>query len=185
MNHARASDAQLLVASDRDSAAFRALYDRYSERIKGYHLRRCHHEDVALDLTAETFAQAWYARRGFRDEAGGTAGPWLFGIARNVLLQSVRRKRLEDHARQRLGMLERAGQPAAAPDESWLDGIDDLLDELPADQRSALELRVLEDLPYAGVASRLSITPENARTRVHRALSALRRDPSLMTGEPR
>jgi RNA polymerase sigma factor (sigma-70 family) len=185
MNHLKASDAKLLVASDKDAAAFRALYDRYTERINGYHLRRCHDEEAALDLTAETFAQAWCARRAFRDEAGGSAGPWLFGIARNVLLQSVRRERLEDSARQRLGMLEHADHPAAAPEESWLNGVDELLDELPADQRSALELRLLEDLPYEGIASRLSITPENARTRVHRALSALRRDHSLTTGDQR
>jgi RNA polymerase sigma factor (sigma-70 family) len=185
MNHVKATDAQLLAASDKDAAAFRALYNRYTGRINGYHLRRCQDVEAALDLTAETFAQAWYARRAFRDEAGGSAGPWLYGIARNVLLQSVRRQRLEDGARQRLGMLEHADHPPAAPEESWLNGIDELLEELPADQRSALELRVLEDLPYEGVASRLSITPENARTRVHRALSALRRGHSLMTGELR
>lgn len=185
MNHLRASDADLLLASDKDAAAFRALYDRYTEQINGYHLRRCRDEQAALDLTAETFAQAWCARRAFRDQADGSAGPWLYGIARNVLLQSVRRERLEDGARQRLGMLEHTERPPAAPEQSWLNGVDELLDELPADQRSALELRVLEDLPYEGVAARLSITPENARTRVHRALSALRRDHSLMTGEER
>ena len=185
MNHLKASDAELLEASDKDAAAFRALYNRYTEQINGYHLRRCRNEQAALDLTAETFAQAWCARRAFRDEAGGSAGPWLYGIARNVLLQSVRRERLEDGARQRLAMLEQTDHPPAAPEQSWLKGVDELLDELPADQRSALELRVLEDLPYESVASRLSITPENARTRVHRALSALRRDHSLMTGEER
>lgn len=183
MNHLKATDAKLLMASDGDAAAFRALYDRYAGRIAGYHLRRCRDEEAALDLTAETFAQAWCGRRAFRDEAGGSAGPWLYGIARNVLLQSVRRARLEDGARRRLGMLVQADAPPAAPEESWLDGVDELLDGLPSDQRSALELRVLEDLPYDHVASRLSITPETARMRVHRALRALRRDHSRMTGE--
>ena len=89
-----------------------------------------------------------------------------------MLVQSVRRERLEDGARQRLGMLEHADGSVAVPEQNWLNGIDELLDDLPGDQRRALELRVLEDLTYAGVASRLSITPENARMRVHRALSA-------------
>lgn len=115
----------------------------------------------------------------------GARGHGCTGSPANVLLQSVRRERLEDGARQRLGMLEHTDHPPAAPEESWLNGIDELLDELPADQRSALELRVLEDLPYEGVASRLSITPENARMRVHRALGALRRDHSLTNGEER
>jgi len=185
MNLEKASDAELIAASDQDAAAFRALYNRYAGQITNYYLRRCRDEQTALDLTAETFAQVWCARRAFRDEVSGSAKPWLYGIARNVLLQSVRRQRLEHGARQRLGMLEHADGSAAAPDQSWLSGINELLDELPADQRRALELRVVEDLSYEGVASRLSITPENARTRVHRALSALRRDHSLMTGEPR
>jgi RNA polymerase sigma-70 factor, ECF subfamily len=180
MNHARASDAALLAASVDDAGAFRVIYDRYALRIQRYHLRRCHDQEVAFDLLAETFAQAWCVRHTFRDEADGSAGPWLYGIARHVLLQSVRRERLEDSARQRLGALEPGGRPLVAPDESWLEGADELLDTLPADHRRALELRVIDDMPYDQIATELAITPENARTRVHRALKALR-DRHLMT----
>src|SRR3954465_12928389 len=87
------SDAALLAAADPD--AFRELYDRYAERVFGYFVRRTGDHDPSLDLTAEAFAQAWIMRRRFRDEAAGSAAPWLFGIARNVLLMSVRRGRLE------------------------------------------------------------------------------------------
>src|ERR1700754_3819006 len=99
------SDAALIAAARTDARAFRELYDRYAERVLGYHLRRTREEDAAHELTAETFAQAWLVRARFRDECGGSAGPWLFGIARNVLLVSVRRRALEASARERLGML--------------------------------------------------------------------------------
>jgi RNA polymerase sigma factor (sigma-70 family) len=181
MNQLRASDAELLAASVKDAVAFRVLYDRYADQVRHYHLRRCHNEEAAFDLVAETFAQAWSARRAFRDEAEGSAAPWLYGIARNVLLQSVRRERLEASARQRLGALEHADRPDVAPEESWLDGVDELLDALPAEQRSTVELRVVEDMSYDRIATRLAITPENARMRVHRALKTLR-DRHLMTG---
>ena len=78
------SDADLLVAARSDASAFRELYDRYAERIYAYHTSRSRDSHAALDLTAETFAQAWFCRARFRDEAGGSAGPWLFGIARHV-----------------------------------------------------------------------------------------------------
>lgn len=185
MNHLRASDAQLLAASLNDAGAFRVLYDRYAQRIQRYHLRRCRDEEAALDLVAETFAQAWGVRRAFRDEAEGSAAPWLHGIARNVLLQSVRRERLVDSARQRLGALEHADRLLVAPEESWLDGVDELLDTLPVEQRRALELRVVEDMPYDRIATCLAITPENARTRVHRALRALRDRHLTMKGDVR
>lgn len=181
MNQLRASDAALLAASVGDAAAFRVVYDRYADRIYRYHLRRCRDPDAAFDLVAETFAQAWCVRHAFRDEADGSAGPWLYGIARNVLRQSVRRERLEDSARQRLGALE-GERSAVTPAESWLEGVDELLEGLAPEQRSALELRVIEDMSYDRVAMELAITPENARARVHRALKTLRDRHLRMTG---
>ena len=165
------SDAALLAAARTDARAFRELYDRYADRVLGYHLRRSRDEDAAHELTAETFAQAWLARARFRDEAGGLAAPWLFGIARNVLLTSVRRRRVEEAARQRMGVL--AG-PAPEPDDTWLEGLDEALNELPESQREAIRLRVIDDLAYADVARELGTTPAAARVRVHRGLSMLR-----------
>src|SRR4051794_12121273 len=123
------SDAQLLAASRTDPAAFRELYDRYAAELHGFHLRRCGDEHGALDLTAETFAQAWLSRRRFRDEQGGSARPWLYAIARHVLLASVRRRRLELGACERLGLLERLDRtpPGTEPDASWLEGLDEAL----------------------------------------------------------
>ncbi|MFL5843210.1 MAG: RNA polymerase sigma factor [Solirubrobacteraceae bacterium] len=167
------TDAQLLAKARRDPAAFRELYDRYSERICGYHLRRCRDPDAAHDLTAETFAQAWLVRGRFRDEAGGSAGPWLFAIARHVLLASVRRGRLERQACERLAVAG-AGEALAEPDETWLEGLDEALAELPAAQREAIRLRIEEDLDYAGVAGALGTTTGAARVSVHRGLSTLR-----------
>ncbi|MDX6573805.1 MAG: hypothetical protein QOC86_2961 [Gaiellales bacterium] len=106
-------DADLLVAARTDAGAFRELYERYATRIYGYHLRRSKDPSAAHDLTAETFAQAWLARARFRDEVGGTAGPWLFGIARHVLLASVRQRRMELAACERLGVLSAVDREAA------------------------------------------------------------------------
>ncbi|MDA0180469.1 sigma-70 family RNA polymerase sigma factor [Solirubrobacter phytolaccae] len=166
------SDAALIAAARTDSGAFRELYDRYAERVLSYHRRRSGDEDAAHELTAETFAQAWLVRARFRDECGGTAGPWLFGIARNVLLHSVRRQALEHSARERLGM--RVETSAAAPEEAWLDGLDEALDALPDNQREAIRLRIEDDLDYEQVAANLGTTPAAARVRVHRGLAALR-----------
>ena len=167
------TDAELLQA---DGSGFRELYGRYAERIHGYHLRRCGDRDAAHDLTAETFAQAWFARQRFRDEAGGSAGPWLYGIARNVLLESVRRGRIEREAATRLGVIERLDrEPAAAePDEGWLDGLDEALAELSEAERAAIELRVVQGLDYDDVAATLSTSAPAARVRVSRGLAALR-----------
>jgi RNA polymerase sigma factor (sigma-70 family) len=166
------TDAELLAASGSDARAFRRLYDRYAASIHRFHRGRTGDADAALDLTAETFAQAWLSRGRFRDRAGGSAGPWLFAIARNVLVTSVRRRRLEQTARERLGVLvEREPRDAS---HDWLDGLDEALEALAPDLREAVELRVVDDLTYDELAARSGTTAGAARVRVHRGLKALR-----------
>jgi RNA polymerase sigma-70 factor, ECF subfamily len=172
------SDAALLSAARTDAGAFRELYDRYADRVHGYFVRRTADADASFDLTAETFAQAWLVRGRFRDEAGGSAAPWLFGIARNVLLMSLRRGQLERRAAERLKVAERLDVPYEAaslvPGERWADGADELLEGLPAAQREAVRLRVVQELSYEQVAAALGTTASAARVRVHRGLATLR-----------
>jgi RNA polymerase sigma factor (sigma-70 family) len=170
------TDAALLRAARKDPRAFRELYDRHAEAVHGFHLRRSRNAEAALDLTAETFARAWALRDRFRDPGDGSAGPWLFAIARYVLLESVRTRRLESSATVRLGVLARLDrEPASAePSEVWIDGLDEAVEGLPDGLRRALELRVVDDLDYGDVAAGLGTTEGAARVRVARALALLR-----------
>jgi RNA polymerase sigma-70 factor (ECF subfamily) len=174
------TDAELLEAAKRDPQAFREFYDRYAVWIRSWFQRQTGSETAALDLTAETFAQAWHAMRRFRDLAGGSGAPWLFGIARNLLRQYHKHNRIETAARERLGMplsfaesedYERVDDREAA--KALRPRLRDAVRTLPADQRRALELRVVQQLPYEEVAGRLGCSQNAARLRVSRALRAL------------
>lgn len=172
------SDKELLDRAGRDPDAFRDFYERYSEEIFGYFRRRRADRDTALELTAETFSRAWVTRQRFEDRHKGSAAPWLFGIARNVLLMSIRRGAVERRTAARLGVLDRLdldGSADATPEPEWADGADELLDSLPLSQREALRLRVVDELTYDEVANALGTTHSAARVRVHRALVALRK----------
>ena len=170
------SDAELMRAARKDAVAFGELYERYATRIYAFNLARTADPDAAFDLTAETFAQAWLSRRRFRDEANGSAGPWFFGIARHLVARSVRQRRIESRACERLGVRDRLDEPPAAvePQETWLDGLDEAFADLPDGQRAAVELRVIEGLGYDDVAAGLGTTPAAARVRVARGLGQLR-----------
>lgn len=175
---AEASDKELLARAGRDPDAFRDFFERYSEEILGYFRRRKADRDTAFELTAETFSRAWVARERFEDRHEGSAAPWLYGIARNVLLMSIRRGAVERRTAARLGVLERLDLDAssdATPEARWAEGADELLDSLPLSQREALRLRVVDELTYDEVADALGTTRSAARVRVHRALVALRR----------
>jgi RNA polymerase sigma factor (sigma-70 family) len=171
------NDAELLKAAWQDPEAFREFYDRYAVWIRSWFLRHTGSEPGSLDLTAETFAQAWHASRRFRDEADGSGAPWLFGIARNLLRQYHKHNRIESAARERMGL-----QPASAECEDYerVDERSEVMSltpllrhsvrALPAEQRRALELRIVHQLPYEAVAGRLGCSQNAARLRVSRAL---------------
>jgi RNA polymerase sigma-70 factor (ECF subfamily) len=175
-----------LLAARRDPDAFCELYERYRERISRYFLRCTGNEDTALELSAETFSRVWVMRDRFRDEREGSAAPWLFAVARNVLLMSVRRGEVEHRVANTLGVLGRLDLGAEqAPEPGWTEGADELLDTLPLTQRDALRLRIVDELDYDQVAEALGTTRATARVRVHRGLADLRRRLSNPKGDPR
>ena len=174
------TDAELLTAASEDPEAFREFYDRYAVWIRSWFVRHTGSETASLDLTAETFAQAWRGVRRFRDLAEGAAAPWLFGIARNLLRQYHKHNRIESAARARMGLpvsfaecedYERVDERSEAGALAPL--LRHALRALPAEQRRALELRIVHGLPYDAVAGRLGCSQNAARLRVSRALRAL------------
>lgn len=174
------TDAELLEAAGRDPQAFREFYDRYAVWIRSWFMRHTGSEPASLDLTAETFAQAWHAARRFRDMAGGSGAPWLFGIARNLLRQYHKHNRIESAARERLGLeapfaecedYERVDERITAG--VLADRLRHAVRALPREQRRALDLRVVQQLEYEEVAGRLGCSQNAARLRVSRALRAL------------
>jgi RNA polymerase sigma-70 factor (ECF subfamily) len=93
----------------------------------------------------------------------------------------MRRRRVETAGRMKLGMpvtqqtddeFERVEERLTA--EAKAPEIGDAFASLPEDQRAALELRAIDQLPYAEVAERLGCTENAARLRVSRALGAIR-----------
>ena len=157
---------------------FGGFYRRYLPVVVAWLMRQVRDADLAADLCGEVFAAALIARERF-DPQRGPAKAWLLTIARNALVDSVRRGRVEDRARRELGVAtlqltdgdlarveEMAAAAAAAPIA--------LLDGLPAAQRAAIEARVLDELEYADIAQRLQCSEAVVRKRVSRGLSALR-----------
>ena len=173
------TDAELIVASRRDPAAFRELYDRWADKLLAYFYRRVLDPEVAADLLAETFAVAYERRKRFRN-VGKPGGAWLYGIAAKELSHWFRRQEVERRAVRRLGV-----EVPALDDESIarIEALADIehhrealaaaLDQMTGGEREAVELRVVSELGYDEIAARLDCTEGAARRRVHRGLARL------------
>jgi RNA polymerase sigma-70 factor (ECF subfamily) len=175
------TDAELLRESRRRPDAFVDVCERHVGALERWLRNEARDPHVAEELLAETLAEAWRVRRRFRDPGDGSAGPWLFGIARNLLARYRREGAVAARARDRLGL--RLEPPVADPYEDVdrrLDGearraaLSAAVAVLPAEQREALERRVLAGHGAGEVGAALNIAPATVRSRVHRALGALR-----------
>jgi RNA polymerase sigma-70 factor (ECF subfamily) len=177
----RRTDAQLLAEVPRRPEAIGELYERWAEPVLRFVQRRTDDHALALEVVAETFAQALLHAGRFRDPGDGSAGPWLFGIASNLLHRAWRRNAVDSRARRRLGLRERlesddhaegtADRLTAAERAPALAAA---LAALPEAQRRAVTLRVVDGLEYAEIAEALGIAIATARVRVFRGLKALR-----------
>ncbi|HEX4108534.1 MAG TPA: RNA polymerase sigma factor [Solirubrobacteraceae bacterium] len=157
-----------------------ALYARHREPLLAWFVRRTADTQVALDLWAETFAQAVAGRRRFRGRTEDEAAGWLYGIARRQLALYHLRGAAERRALRRLGVERPPADEALIAEVERRAGLGALRDDLAAalaglsaPVREAVRLRVIDELDYPDVAGRLGISEPAARARVSRGLLAL------------
>lgn len=173
------SDADLLSATGRDPEAFAVFYRRHMTPVLAFLMSRTRRPDLAADLCAETFARALESRKRF-DPARGPARSWLFSMANSILLDSIRRGRVEDKARRRLGMPPRElvhedfERIEALIDSASGPPLEKLVSDLPPDQREAVLARVVQEQSYPEIAADLNVSEAVVRQRVSRGLSGLR-----------
>jgi len=173
------SDVELLAASrGRDGEAFGAFFRRHRAVVVSFLGSRTANREVAADLLAETFAAALVAVRDETRELPAEPFAWLLAIARNKLIDSLRHGRVEQSARDRLGLaplvihdhdLERVEALISATDLAST-----LVERLPPDQVDALLARIVDERDYSDIATELQCSQAVIRKRVSRALRTLR-----------
>ena len=78
-----------------DAEGFVALYRRESPMLLTFCARRVLDGETALDLVAETFAQAFKGRRSFRGSTEVEARAWLLTIARRQIARFLEKGALD------------------------------------------------------------------------------------------
>ena len=164
-----ATDSQLVAeAAKGDQQAFEYLFSRYKEAIMRLFEQRLGSKDTASDLLQETFIKVYLHLE--RYNASYTFGQWVYTIARNTLVDYLRR-RADDVA-----IDERFRAPAAStptPEESVIINqrrahFDASLNELSEDYRQIIEMRFLEEYSYEEIAEKLDMKLGTVKTRIFR-----------------
>lgn len=157
-----------------DPSAFAALVRLHQQRVFRFILRLTGSREEAMELTQDSFLNAWQALPGWRPRA--RFATWLLQIARNAALDTLRRRQLVEFAPLDDGLP--LSDPAPGPDEVWAARqrgvvLDRALRRLPFEQREVLLLREVEELSYTEIAALIGVAEGTVKSRLARARAAL------------
>jgi RNA polymerase sigma-70 factor, ECF subfamily len=163
--------------------AFDELYERYSPRVYAYLFQRLNGDShEAEDLTADVFTKIYEKIDGFQPQ-GSPLSAWVFRIAHNRLVDTVRRR-----SRHTQVALEDAPQIPAGPAFGGVDQkvameqIKSGLARLTPEQRDVIVLRFLEGKSLAETAAAVGRNEDAVKKLQARGLASLRRGIECLSG---
>lgn len=154
-----------MVDHSAQSTAFLELYDQYVSRIFAFLYVRTGHRQVAEDLAGATWVKAWSAWQG---KQPGSSPAWVFQIARHVLI---------DHQRKTpeipLEHFDHHAAPETIMPAQQLREIQSALEQLSADQRDVILLRVWDGLSFDEISQVLGPSPAACKMRFARGVQKI------------
>jgi len=157
---------------------FSKIYDQYVDKIYRFIFLKVNSQEVAQDLTSETFLRTWEK---FSQEKGNpieNPQAFLYRTARNLVIDHYREKGKAQVVSAELTPIidPREDLEAEALRSSDLRTIRVALAELKEDYQNVIIWYYLDDLPISEVAELLDRSEEATRVLLHRALKALKNE---------
>ncbi|MBO5890141.1 MAG: RNA polymerase sigma factor [Alistipes sp.] len=169
-----ASDATLVdLASAGDQQAFEYLFARYKDALMRLFEQRLDEKTMASDLLQETFIKVYLHINDY--SKAFTFGQWVYSIARNTLVDHLRRKSGD------VLLDERFRAPLAttpSPEESVIINqtrahFYNALEELSPEYRQVIEMRFIEEYSYEEIAEKLGRPLNTIKTQIRRARATI------------
>jgi RNA polymerase sigma-70 factor (ECF subfamily) len=177
-SNASALDRAMERYADGDDAAFSEVFTGLASRLNAFLRRLCGSEDLAYDLTQETFLRMHRARGSFVHGSGVV--PWAYAIARNCFVSHVRSAKYKA-SRRAVDILDHeecAGVHASAEEavtaRQTAEIVEGALARMSVANREAFVLLRFEGQSVAAAAQILGTTEGAVKLRAFRAYEAIR-----------
>ena len=155
---------------------FENIYREYFSRVYGFLYRMCRNDDLAEELTQETFYQAFRSFRRFRGDS--ELFTWLAAIAKFTFLAYLRRNKCAECVN--LELIEDTlcdsgenGPEETAQNRETTENIRRAILNMPDKYRDVVLLRLYAELPFSQIAESMKITENSAKVLFHRAKKLL------------
>ncbi len=164
------SDTELMTAiKSGNNSAFEFLCQKYQKRIFNFIFNKMNRKELAEEIIQETFLNVFRKKDLFK-EADGKLVSWIFSIAKNTMIDSVRRKK----HRQEILVDEMPDRGSYTNDIGFELSVNTAINNLPDNLKSAFNAVCIDGLDHNEAAKLLGINPDNVRARVSRARSNIR-----------
>ena len=166
-----------VVTSLRDEHDVARAYEAYGAELYRFVLRFLRDPGAAQDVVQETFLRAWRAGDRY-DPSRASVRVWLFAIARHTVLDHLRAagSRPWQSALPGGPEVESAAAHQQDPSEELVRGwvVEEALNRLSDEHRTAIVETYLKDRPYTELAEKFGVPVGTVRSRVFYGLKALR-----------
>jgi len=146
--------------------AWEKMYDAYYMRVYSFTMTLCGDQNLAEDVTQETFSRAMSRSASFRNESDEVT--WLCAIARNLFLDEKRRQTRTEQMPEEIPSKEKTPEQLTMDRDSSF-RIHMALHALDEPYREAFELRVFGELSFREIGTIFGKTENWARVTYHRA----------------
>ena len=157
-----------------DKAAVSLLYDNYSDALFGVILRIVNQEALAEEILQDTFLKIWKYRESY-DESKGRFFTWMLNIARNTAIDQTRLKSFSQKNQDLdnvVSIIDSREQENFNVDAI---GIRELIEKLPEEHRSIIDLVYFKGFTHIEASEALSIPLGTLKTRLRLAIIQLRK----------
>ncbi|MNL29911.1 ECF RNA polymerase sigma-E factor [compost metagenome] len=167
------SDSELVEkVKSGDRRAFSELVRRHQRSVLRLSLRFVKDMDVAEDVTQESFIKAYEKLNSFEGRASFKS--WLFQIAVNTARNKIREFRRDTVDVENIHLAVGAVAEATLVHTAVADILQKEVEKLPFKQKTALVLRVYEDLSFNEIADIMECPYDTAKANYRHALLKLR-----------
>ena len=156
-----------------DAVAFRHLYDTHVDRVYRLAYRMCGDDDMARDMTQETFIRVHQRMGQFRGDSAFST--WLHSIAVSVTLNGLRKvKRIQSREEGLDESTPLAATPAPRAEPDLRERLNAAIAALPEIYRSVFVMHDLEGYNHMEIATALEVAEGTSKARLSRARARLR-----------
>ena len=150
------------------------LVEKWQDSLYRFFYRSLGNYADAQDLTQKTFIRTFKAASRYRPTAKFSS--WLFTIARNLLIDEIKRKQKSQtlEFQEEINCMNLESSVEQSSIDEWKEILQLVLSEMPENQRSALLLRVQKEWSYLEIANLMGVNESVIKTWIHRARQRLK-----------